>query len=464
MANGSLRRFERLVSEQWSDHSLRMLPEEPRNADAQLERAIGVPGLAANIINTTIGASIFALPALVAQSLGAAAPLAFIACGVAMTMFVTCFALAGSRVALTGGLYAYAEVAFGRYLGFITGLLFCTTALLSVAAVVNFFVGTVVALVPRLDGAIARAVLMFAVYAVMAGINIRGVRSGAGAVGVVTIAKLIPLFLFVMAGVFFIEPAAFHWPGWPPSKTLGDSVLLLLFAFFGIEVALIPSGEVKNPARTVPRAIYTALALTTTLYILIQLVAQGTLGPNLALHRDTPLAEAANVFLGNTGRLLLLAGATVSGFGFIASDILSSPRILFAFGRDGILPRFLAHVHPSWRSPDVAILTYSVIAFVLSLTSSFASLAIMANVAALLLYVICCAAAWELMRRDVRTETAPFTFPGARVVPVISIVAIGWILSHATLKEFAVNGAVLAVGSALYFGQSLVRRGKGAAE
>ncbi|HEY2614868.1 MAG TPA: amino acid permease, partial [Chthoniobacterales bacterium] len=362
-----------------------MSPEKTQNADAQLERAIGVPGLAANIINTTIGASIFALPALIAQSLGAVAPLAFIACGIAMTLFVTCFALAGSRVAATGGLYAYAEVAFGRYVGFITGLFFCMTALLSVAAVVNFFVGTVVALVPWLNGSIARAGLMILVYATLAGINIRGVRTGSGAVTLVTIVKLIPLFIFVVVGAFFIEPSAFEWPGWPPAKTLGDSILLLLFAFFGIEVALIPSGEVTNPARTVPRAIYSALALTTALYILIQLVAQGTLGTNLALHKDAPLAEAAKVFLGNPGRLLLLAAATVSGVGFIASDILSSPRILFAFGRDGILPRWLAHVHPSWRSPDAAILVYCAIALFVSLTSSFAALAIMANVAALLL-------------------------------------------------------------------------------
>src|ERR1700704_5365592 len=169
-----------------------MAPEEPRTPAGHLERAIGVPGLAANIINTTIGASIFALPALVAQSLGAAAPLAFIACGVAMTLFVTCFALAGSRVSLTGGLYAYAEVAFGRYVGFITGLFFCTTALLSVAAVVNFFVGTVVTLAPWLGSSAARAALMFVIYALLAAINIRGVRAGTGAVGVVTIAKLIP--------------------------------------------------------------------------------------------------------------------------------------------------------------------------------------------------------------------------------------------------------------------------------
>jgi amino acid transporter len=206
-----------------------------------------------------------------------------------------------------------------------------------------------------------------------------------------------------------------------------------------------------------------ALALTTALYILIQLVAQGTLGSDLAAHRDAPLADAARVFLGNPGRLLLLAGATISGFGFIASDILSSPRILFAFGRDGILPRSLAHVHPRWRSPDAAILIYSTVAFLLSLTSTFASLAIMANVAALLLYIICCAAAWELMRRNVRTETAPFTFPGASIVPILSIIAIIWILSHATAWEFEVNGAVFGVGSVLYLVQSLVRRNKGSA-
>src|SRR4029077_8896282 len=142
--------------------------------------------------------------------------------------------------------------------------------------------------------------------ALLAAINIRGVRTGAGAVTIVTVAKLIPLFLFVVAGVFFIEPSAFEWPGWPPAKTLGDSVLLLLFAFFGIEVALIPSGEVKSPAVTVPRAIYTALVITTALYILIQLVAQGSLGPHLSENTIAPLAEAAAAFLGNTGRLLLL--------------------------------------------------------------------------------------------------------------------------------------------------------------
>jgi basic amino acid/polyamine antiporter, APA family len=437
-----------------------MTNEEPRSADAQLVRAIGVPGLTANIVNTTIGASIFALPAFVAAGLGAAAPIAFIVCAIAMTLFVTCFALAGSRVSLTGGLYAYAELAFGRYVGFITGLFFYTTAVLSVAAVVNFFFGNLAILLPWLGGFGGRFFVMFMVYAVLATINLRGVRAGTGAVGIVTIAKLVPLLLFIVVGVFFIRPAELAWPGWPGGKALGNAVLPLLFAFFGIEVALIPSGEVRNPARTVPRAIYTALSITTVIYILIQLVAQGTLGPHLADNKVSPLADAAAIFLGDFGRLLLLTAATVSAFGFVGSDILSSPRILFAFGRDGFLPRVFAHVHPRFRSPDVAIVIYTLIAFILSLTSTFESLLVMANVAALLLYLICCAAAWELMRRDVRHDAEPFSFPGAKLVPVASIAAILWILVQCSMSDDAlgtetraglsVTGVVAAVGTLLY--------------
>src|SRR2546423_4382403 len=324
-------------------------------------------------------------------------------------------------------------------------------AVLSVAAIMTGLAGALVALGPPLANNGARAAVMFFVYAGLTLLNVRSVRAGTGAVAVVTITKLLPLLVFIAAGIFFIKPESLVMMRWPGAKDLGDSVLLLLFAFFGIEVALVPSGEVQNPARTVPRAIYAALALTTVVYILIQLVAQGTLGPRLAENATAPLAEAAATFLGNFGRLMLLAAATISSFGFVTSDILSSPRILFALGRDGILPRSLAHVHPRFRSPDVAILTYSAIAFGFSLTSTFESLAVMANVAALLLYTLCCAAAWQLMRRDVRTDGSPFDFPGARIVPVLSIVVIIWILAHATKREWLMTGGVLAIGSILYF-------------
>ncbi|HWN24660.1 MAG TPA: amino acid permease [Candidatus Sulfotelmatobacter sp.] len=424
--------------------------EQAERVDHQLVRGIGIPALTANIISSTIGAGIFVLPAAMSRGLGPAAPVAFVCCAIAMVLFVTCFAIAGSRVSLTGGLYAYVEVAFGRYVGFLAGVLYGITALGAVAGVVNVLVNSIVIVAPFLGSGVMRIIVMIVVYGSLVVINVRGVRGGAGAVTVVTFAKLLPLLLFICAGIFFIHPANLTWTAWPGSKSLGDAVILLIFAFVGIEVALIPSGEVKNPARTVPRSAYLALVITTIIYIMIQLVAQGTLGVDLANYKDAPLAEAAAKFLGNIGRTILLAGATVSAFGFVTSDILSSPRIIFAFGRDGALPAWFAHVHPRYRSPDVAIVTYAVLAFALSITGTFEQLAVLSNVAVLLMYLLCCAACWFLVQRDIRADGQPFNFPGMKIVPALAIAAIIWILAHATVREFAVNGILLAIASVLY--------------
>jgi len=424
--------------------------EQAERVDHQLVRGIGIPALTANIISSTIGAGIFVLPAAMSRALGPAAPVAFVCCAIAMVLFVTCFAIAGSRVSLTGGLYAYVEVAFGRYVGFLAGVLYGITALGAVAGVVNVLVNSIVIVAPFLGSGVMRIILMIVVYGSLVVINVRGVRGGAGAVTVVTFAKLLPLLLFICAGIFFIHPANLTWTAWPGSKSLGDAVILLIFAFVGIEVALIPSGEVKNPARTVPRSAYLALVITTIIYIMIQLVAQGTLGVDLANYKNAPLAEAAAKFLGNIGRTILLAGATVSAFGFVTSDILSSPRIIFAFGRDGALPAWFAHVHPRYRSPDVAIVTYAVLAFALSITGTFEQLAVLSNVAVLLMYLLCCAACWFLVQRDICADGQPFNFPGMKIVPALAIAAIIWILAHATVREFAVNGILLAIASVLY--------------
>ena len=422
--------------------------------EAGLIRAIGVPGLAANIVNSTVGAGIFALPALVAAQLGAASPLAYVICAIAMCLFVTSFAMAGSRVSLTGGLYAYVETAFGRYIGFLAGVLYFLTAILAISGVVGLIGISVGGLIPPLATETGRFMVILFVFLFLASINIRGVRTGARAVEAVTLIKLAPLIIFVIAGIFFIRPEALAWPGWPGSEPLGRSVLQLIFAFVGVEVALVPSGEVKQPARTVPRAIFVALGITTLLYVLIQLVALGVLGNDLGKSGDAGLAEAAARFLGNAGRTLMLAGLAISAFGFATSDILSSPRILFAFGRDAFIPKWFAHVHPRFHTPDVAIITYAAIAFTLSFSSTFQRLAILSNMAVLLLYVLCCLAALELNRRDIRSDGTPFKFPGAILAPILAIVVIIWILAHAKRDEFEVTAACIAAASILY----LIRR------
>src|SRR3982074_705246 len=209
--------------------------EQAERVDHQLVRGIGIPALTANIVSSTIGAGIFVIPATIATGLGPAAPLAFICCAIAMVLFVTCFAIAGSRVSLTGGLYAYVEVAFGRYVGFLAGMLYFLTALGAVAGVVNVLANSIALVVPFLGSPFMRIVVMLVVYGSLVLINIRGVREGAGAVTVITIAKILPLLLFICIGIFFIHPQNFTFMTWPGSKSLGDAVILLMFAFVGIE-------------------------------------------------------------------------------------------------------------------------------------------------------------------------------------------------------------------------------------
>ena len=436
------------------------LPEsQPR--ESGLIRAIGIPSLAANIVNSTVGAGIFALPAAVALHLGAASVLAYVICAFAMCLFVTCFAMAGSRVSLTGGLYAYVEVAFGRYLGFLAGALYFLTAILAISGIIGLLATSIGELIPALATQLGRvAVILFTLLFLVA-LNIRGVRIGARAVEAVTLIKLAPLLVFIVAGFFFIRPEALTWPGWPGGDALGRSVLQLLFAFVGVEIALVPSGEIKNPARTVPRAIFMSLGITTLLYIMIQLVALGVLGNELGRYGDTALAEAAARFLGNIGRTLMLVGLAVSAFGWTTSDILSSPRIIFAFGRDGFLPEWFAHVHPRFHTPDVAIITYAAAAFVLSFSSTFQKLTVLSNMAVLLLYILCCLAALELNRRDIRSDGTPFKFRGGSLVPIVAVILIVWVLAHGRKDEFVITAICLTVASFLFLiRQALTSRSK----
>ena len=427
-------------------------------SEKQLVRALGVPGLAANIVNTTIGAGIFVLPASVALLLGAAAPIAFVITAIAMAVLVTSFALAGSRVSRSGGLYGHVETAFGSYLGFIAGALLFINACLGVSSVGSAFTGFIGTVFPIFAGQRGKVILLFLAFAILAIINIRGVKSGARAVGIVTVAKLVPLFIFIAVGLFFVQPSLIAWPGWPAARPLGESVLLLVFAFSGIEIALNPSGEVKNPARTVPRAIFSALALTTCVYIAIQLVAQGVLGNEMAQHQAAPLAEAASRFLGNGGHLLVLLGAIISSFGFITSDMLSSPRTIYALSRDGVLPGFFGRVHERFRTPHVAIVSYAVVSYALAFSAQFEQLVRYSNVTLLTLYLLCCVATLRLLQRDVRAEGEPLRFPGDFLCPILGCALIVWILTSAKYEEVRFTVVYLVGASVFFFARRLFRR------
>ena len=426
-----------------------MIADKAGSPDAKLVRAIGTRELTLSIINVTIASSIFLMPATVAERLGAAAPIAYLVCAALMTLIALCFAAAGSRVSMTGGLYAYIDTAFGGFAGFLGGYLYSVTACLSVASVAAAFAGTAGVLWPAFANPPVRALLLALLFAVLAAVNVRGIKPGIRLVEVITAAKLIPLLFLVIAGAWSVN-TDFLRMSMPTVSQVGQASIVLLFAFVGVEVALTPSGEIRDPSKTVPRSILTALAVATSVYLAVQTVAQGTLGPDLPLYKEAPLVETAARLFGTGARVLFLVGMAVSIFGYIAGDMLGTPRALFALARDGVLPTAFVRVHPRYRTPAIAIVAYAATVAALAISSSFERLVVMANVSALLLYLMCVAASYQLQRRDVRMAGTPFDLPGGMFVQLLAAAGIVWLLSQASYDEWRIEAYVLAVAVVYY--------------
>jgi APA family basic amino acid/polyamine antiporter len=414
-----------------------------------LVRVIGVFGLAAAIVNITIGGGIFRLPASVAAALGPAAPLAYIICAVAMGLIVLCIADAGSRVPLTGGPYAYIATAFGPYVGFVSGALLWTMGTLAAAAVSTIFATSLGLLIPAFGGRFRELAVLAAALTFWSVINVRGVRLGSRLNSVATVAKLLPLVLLAIGGLFFVEGANLTWTAAPAANDVARTCLLLIFAFAGIEVALVPSGEVRDNATTVPRAIALAMIGITVLYVLLQVVAQGILGEGLARSTASPLADAAGKSLGGWARNLLLAGASISMFGYIGGVTLSMPRMIYAFARDGFLPRALSAVHPRSQSPQRAIILQGIITFGLAASGTFERLAILANVSGLVLYLGCALAAWRLRTAGIASAKG-FTVPFGGTVPLLACLVIAWLMTGMTAGEWLALVICLAVVTLVY--------------
>jgi len=420
-----------------------------------LRRVIGVRGLAAAVFNITIGAAIFVLPANVAVLLGAAAPLAYLLCAAATVLIALCIAEAGSRVPHSGGPYAYVEAAFGPYAGFLCGVLLWLGITIAMGAVATVFADAIGQLVRGLAGSLPRAVLLIAAYAGLAVVNIRGAALGSRVSGIATVAKVVPLIAFVVLGLSHVRAENLALGSLPSLSRLGESGLLLMFAFFGMESALQVSGEVRDAARAVPRAIALAVTGVGVLYIAVQLVAQGILGPALAAPETAkaPLAAAAVQFAGPTGSTLILVAMIVSTFGFMTATMLSTPRTLYALAVDGYLPKPLAAVHREHHTPHEAIAIQGVIVCAIALTGTYAKLAVMANVPILLVYLGCCLAVWRLRRRDIGVAEQPFVMPGGRVVPWLGAGLIVALLAPATRQAWLVTGGVLAAASLAFLGR-----------
>ena len=404
--------------------------------------------LVALVINSIIGSGIFGLPSLVWKLVGSAAPWAYLLAGAGIGVIMLCFAEVASRFSDAGGPYLYACAAFGRFLGIEMGWVLWLVRLSAAAAGANLFIIYLAEFWPGAKQPLASALVLMALLGVLAAVNYRGVKSGARMSNVFTVAKLVPLGLFVVAGAIFMllrgAPTSSASTAHPAVGNWNQAIMVLLFAYGGFEGAMMPLAEAKDPRRDAPFALLVSLAVCAALFTLVQIVVQGMLAdPG---QTDRPLAAAAHQFLGTAGARFISLGALVSVYGYLSANLLNTPRLTFALAEHNDFPRIFAAVHPRFRTPHVSIVVFASLVWLMAVAGSFRWNVVLSAVARLFAYGAVCVAMLVLRRK--RPGEARFRLPAGPVFGTLGIAFALALVSRMGRAELVVVAGTMVIAFA----------------
>jgi len=432
--------------------------ETPPPDESSLLRALGRWDLLALVINGIIGAGIFGLPAKVQALLGVYGLGAILVCAAIIGLVVLCFAEVASRFTRTGGPFIYADAAFGPLLGFLTGWALWIARVTGCCAICSLLLRYLADLAPAMNQGAGRVATASVIIGGLTVLHVRGIRGAASFGNLVTVAKLLPLLLFVAIGLFHVDWARFQPTGPPINEHFAEAVLLLGFAFVGWESVVVAAGETQDPRRDLPRALIAGLALVAVLYGLIQLVCIGTL-PRLAAS-ERPLVDAGRTFLGPAGALMITLGGAISMLGTLNGSMITISRLPYAMAAAGQLPRALAAVHPRHRTPHVAVVFSAVLVLGFTLSGRFVYLLTVSTISRLLVFAVTCAAMPKL-RHSPGVPSARFVLRGGAMIPAAALALIAWLLASSSFAATRDVAVLTAFGALLYAIGRRRRRGTG---
>lgn len=420
-----------------------------------LIRAIGRWSLVALTINVILGSGIFGLPSQVANLLGRWSVWSVVLAGAATAVIVACYAEVSSQFTETGGTYIYCREAFGRLTGLEVGWMMMLSRLTACAANANLLVIYAGTFWPEAARPANRIEIITVLLGILLLVNYRGVRDGSLVSNVFTIAKLIPLAVVMLGGTYFLTRHSAIQQITPHTSLAAwrTAMLLLFFAYGGYEAAMNPMGEARDPKRDAPFALFTALAVVTLIYTVIQWVVVGVLPGSLQM--DRPLAEVARITMGSAGVAAVGVGTLVSGYGYLSANFLAGPRMTFAFAEQGDFPKVLAAVHPRFRTPHVSIVLFAGLCWGLALLGSFSWNVTLSAVARLLYYGAVCAAVPVLRRK--RPTAGWVRLPGGSYIAVIGVLICVVLL---TGVDFSKSLILLATISVAFLNWLAVRKQK----
>ena len=406
----------------------------------ELVRSLGRWSLAALVLNGIIGSSVFILPGPLADRLGWMSLTAWTVAAACCGAMILCFAEVSSRFTGAGGAYLFTRVAFGRFVGLQVGWLSYFVRAITAAVQANLFSTYLAEFWPwagtRAGGVVATTIFI----GLLAVVNVRSVVSGARVSNGFALVKVTPLLVFGVLGVIWIASGKGVPAPLPSDPSLSgwlEVLLLLMFAYGGFESAVIPLGEAKTPRRDAPFALLIGLSLAALLYLLAQLTVLVTLPDPATSSR--PLADSARAMLGNTGAAIITVVALISVYGWLASNLLTVPRLSMAMADEGDFPAFFAKVHPVFRTPWISILFFAGISWALANQAGLLQNLSLAAVSRLFTYGLVCASLPVFRRRDrlgIGDVPQPlFRAPVGNALAVISVFVAITLATRMNLRE-----------------------------
>jgi len=422
--------------------------QQPIETEAGLRREISHLGFAAISLNGVIGAGIFALPAVAAAAVGLFSPWLILICCLLVMPIVLSFARAASFFTATGGPLNYVGHAFGPFAGFQVGWLFTLSRVAAAAANANLMVTYAAHFWEPLSGDLGRQLMIILVLGSLTVINIIGVKRAVAAIYVFTLLKLIPLCLVILLGLTKLNPEVFSAEGLPTFDGIGETLLVLMYAFVGFESTGVPAGEARNPRRDIPRALVQSVLLVAIIYVLIQWVAV-SVAPDIGQSK-TPLIEVSEILMGAAGAILIGIGAVFSIIGNVSSMMVSGPRMVYAMGRSKVLPDWFGAVHAGFGTPANAIAFAGGLSIVLALSGGFIWLAAMSTVVRLIVYAACILSLPKL-HSALKPGQVPFELPGGYLIPLLGLFISLGLITQASANSWLVTGLFMACGTVLYW-------------
>ena len=403
--------------------------------------------LVAFAVNSVIGAGIFGIPALLYARVGPLAWAVILAAAALVFLITICFAEVGSAFQETGGPYLYARRVFGPLVGFQVGWLMWIARLTGFAAVVNLFVTYAAFFAPALGQGAGRAAAVTLVVAALTVVNLVGIRRAALLNNALTVAKLIPLAVFVLVGLAYIHPARLLPQAPVPVPSALAAIMLALYAFSGFEILAVPGGEASDAPRDIPYALLAGLGIVALVYAGVQVVCIGIV-PALG-QSPRPLADAAQLAVGPGGATFMVVGALISTLGVSHTIVLAAARLPFAMAEQGQLPAALASVHPRFHTPWISLLLSAGCLLALTLATTFTSAVTLTVGFRVLVYLITCAAL-PVMRRRAGMPRAAYRPRLGEAAAVVSVALCTFLLAARPWTETRQLLIALAAGAAAH--------------